>query len=703
MNNYIFFYFIATALSLYWGIGVLRKYKNLWWLFFFFYTVLASLWLIFYFIFFSDYPFPEEYRLIFSRIDYGLSPITLICFVLFIYFFGKRQSWYWLLEQIWENKVLMIFLSIIFITIFYTSIFTDNIIERIELDKHGIYREVFWSLTWLSTAVYISFIPISFIFFIKKQKELSYIDKVRISKIIWVKLIFLSLLITLQVILPLYGIWILENEIIVLFVISVLVIANIIQRYYFSPTWYEFSRLLLTIIALIIISFIIWWFIGQYAIPYELLTDNFSSFIFILAYSSLVLGIFHVLSFLFDKYILAKTQLHIIEWKMKTIKRNMVQFLDIKSLNSYLQTEVSKVFQTKEIEVVKITKKEQVEFLSKAFVNMKKKIVMDDFVFLEENMIRFNFKKIKTGLSDPFLCIPIYYNTNEVRWLLMLWRKKFWAFYSVSEIAFLEDIVHILSIHMQYIDVYNQLEDISRNLDRKVDEKTIEYNTLISRQKEFIATLSHEIKAPLTSALLQIDNLSADMEEGRLSDIWIREEVISIGDNLAHTKTLLSQLFTTEYLEKSQATLYPERVNIIELILSQYHLQKKVHQHIIYTESTPKWVIYMGIDKTQFIQVLTNLFTNAAKFADPKSPEIYLDIKENENSIIIGIEDNGQWLNGIELEEIFEKYTIGKNSIGLGIGLYLCKRIVELHDGTISAQKWKKLSWIRIEISIPIE
>ncbi|MFZ2256048.1 MAG: hypothetical protein WAW59_01380 [Patescibacteria group bacterium] len=81
---------------------------------------------------------------------------------------------------------------------------------------------------------------------------------------------------------------------------------------------------------------------------------------------------------------------------------------------------------------------------------------------------------------------------------------------------------------MQYIEVYNQLEDISRNLDRKVDEKTIEYNTLISRQKEFIATLSHEIKAPLTSALLQIDNLSVDIEEKRLSETGVQEEVVSI-------------------------------------------------------------------------------------------------------------------------------------------------------------------------------
>jgi signal transduction histidine kinase len=305
--------------------------------------------------------------------------------------------------------------------------------------------------------------------------------------------------------------------------------------------------------------------------------------------------------------------------------------------------------------------------------------------------------------EQAFLIFPIFWEEWRIVWCYTIWPKTLWDYYTEFEIEELIWLTDWISRHIEYIETYNQLEDISRNLDRKVDEKTIEYNTLISRQKEFIATLSHEIKAPLTSALLQIDNLAVDIQDRRLSGASIREEVISIWDNLAHTQTLLGQLFTTEYLEKNQATLYPERVNIIELILTQYHIQKKIHQHCIYTESIPHDPVYMSIDRTQFIQLLTNLFANALKFADPKAPEIYLDILYTENWLTIDIEDNGSWLNGIELEDIFEKYTIGNNSIWLGIGLYLCKRIVELHHGTIQGKKWKKLSWIGMEIYIPFD
>ncbi len=62
------------------------------------------------------------------------------------------------------------------------------------------------------------------------------------------------------------------------------------------------------------------------------------------------------------------------------------------------------------------------------------------------------------------------------------------------------------------METYAQLQDVSINLDRKVDEKTIEYNDLINKQKEFISVISHEIKAPITNAVFQSDGLLDDLE-----------------------------------------------------------------------------------------------------------------------------------------------------------------------------------------------
>lgn len=704
MDYDIFLYGASSLIAIYWWFGVLSKYRNLGGIFFFSYTIFACIWGILYFLFFSELDIDKESRLMISRIAYWISPIVLVSFLLFISQFKKTDWSIPIGHIISENLKLIFWFSIFAWFIFYISAFTDLIVLDIVFDeKTSVYREVAWDLWWLNHIVYLGFIPTAYVLFLKNMKKLTYIDKVRLSKVAWWKLIFLSIIITIQIILPFFGIWILEDEIILFFSISVLIVAGIVKRYYFSPIWHELWRVIAIIVLVLIIAFITWMNLHNNILLREISSNPIYSYSYVLYYVWIIIFVFFGGTALMDRYIFTRIEDSGFTKRLRDIKRWMTQFTDYNDLNNYIKKNFLWQFPTKDIEIIRLSNKKDRSFYTKIFWGLKEKILINDFVYLEENNIDYTFSQIWISIDDPFLCIPISDQGITTIGLLILGRKKYSGFYSKKEVEFLYDFTHILSIHMKYIETYNQLEDISRNLDRKVDEKTIEYNTLISRQKEFIATLSHEIKAPLTSALLQIDNLSADIEDKRLSEVWIQEEVISIGENLVHTKTLLSQLFTTEYLEKNQAVLYPERVNIVELVMTQYHIQKRVNLHCTYTETTPKNPIFINLDKTQFTQVLTNLFWNAAKFADNKSPKIHLELEQSGNNIIIGIEDNWLGLSGIELDEIFEKYTIGKNSIGLGIGLYLCKKIVEMHDGTITAKKWKELSWIRMEIHIPIE
>lgn len=704
MQNYFYFYFISIFIAIYWGVNVLWKYKNLSWLFFLVYTILASLWLVLYFLFFAEINFSVDQRLLLSKINFWLSPIILSSFLLFIYYFKKTDKkiklTYFIKESRWELIIFLIFS----ITIFSISVFTELIIQWITLDTlRNIYREIPWKLNWIYACIYILFIPLGWRVLYQKNRDLTYIDKVRLSKISISMLLFLTFIIFLQVILPLYDIWLFENEMILFFALSVLYIANVIKRYYFSPIWYELSKYIGALIWVIVFSWTMWLSMNLTKSGTDIMKYNPYSFTSILAYAGFTVGVTYFIYILYNIVINLKKDNSNLEDGIKRIKRWMIQFIDFNSINTYLKENFLKHFPSEEIEIVLLKKKSEKDYFLQKIFWLKNKFIINDFVYNIENNTEFDLKKIPTKLNNPFLCIPIVHKSDDIIGLMIVGKKSFGDFYTTWEIGFLEELSHILSIHMKYIETYNQLEDISRNLDRKVDEKTIEYNTLISRQKEFIATLSHEIKAPLTSALLQLDNLLMDIESKKLSEAWICDEVLSISDNLAHTKTLLSQLFTTEYLSKNQAVLYPERVNIIELILSQYAIQKKVHQSIIFNENI--WIksLYLKIDKTQFIQVLTNLFGNAVKFSDPKTPTILLEIWFIHDKLLIAIEDNWRWIEWIELEEIFKKYTIGKNSIWLWIGLYLCKRIIELHNGSIQAKAWRGLSWIRIEIILPID
>ena len=70
-------------------------------------------------------------------------------------------------------------------------------------------------------------------------------------------------------------------------------------------------------------------------------------------------------------------------------------------------------------------------------------------------------------------------------------------FYTIQEIRLLRAFVAFLESHIKYLQSYQKLQNLSQVLDKKVDEKTIEYNDLINKQKEFISTISHEIKSPI--------------------------------------------------------------------------------------------------------------------------------------------------------------------------------------------------------------
>ena len=112
----------------------------------------------------------------------------------------------------------------------------------------------------------------------------------------------------------------------------------------------------------------------------------------------------------------------------------------------------------------------------------------------------------------------------------------------------------------------------------------------------------------------------------------------------------------------------------------------------------------MAIDKIQIQQVINNLLDNAVKFiSDTNNPIIIISANKKWNNLYISIEDNGKWFEWIEIKDIFDKYsTWNRWTVWLGMGLYLCKKIISMHNGIIKASVSPSLHGAMFSITIPI-
>ena len=108
--------------------------------------------------------------------------------------------------------------------------------------------------------------------------------------------------------------------------------------------------------------------------------------------------------------------------------------------------------------------------------------------------------------------------------------------------------------------MYHEIVDLSENLDKKVDEKTIEYNELLNRQKEFLSIVSHEVKAPISNAIFQADSMIDDMEDGQFTRETAISEMNILNDQLIRMAELVSRLFSMQYFETRDVNLFREPI-----------------------------------------------------------------------------------------------------------------------------------------------
>jgi K+-sensing histidine kinase KdpD len=207
----------------------------------------------------------------------------------------------------------------------------------------------------------------------------------------------------------------------------------------------------------------------------------------------------------------------------------------------------------------------------------------------------------------------------------------------------------------------------------------------ISRQqKNFLLSVSHELKTPLATTKLNLQTL---IKRDLPKEMQLQFLETSLHENERLTQLIENILISTRLDDVGIAAsllVHAEKINISQLIISTIKKSFTIEQqHRIISKLDDS--IYLTTDSAVFPSIVINLIENALKYSSDKVEVI---LKKHSNSIIFIVADNGATIPLYEQSKVFDKfYRSGNEEVrknkGTGLGLFIVKKLVEMHKASI--------------------
>jgi signal transduction histidine kinase len=206
-------------------------------------------------------------------------------------------------------------------------------------------------------------------------------------------------------------------------------------------------------------------------------------------------------------------------------------------------------------------------------------------------------------------------------------------------------------------------------------------------KRDFYAMVSHDIRTPLSS----INGILQLVQRGRYGDIpdEVDDKLATAEKNVDKILELVNKLLEIEKLESGNLELSRAEVKLSDLIAQSLESTGQfANAHKVELEAN-KTDLSVNADSLYIGNVLTNLISNAIKFSPEKS-KVKIETKDLGEMVEVSIIDQGPGVPVRMQAQIFEKYQQAKTTRdrakGFGLGLAICKSIVELHGGTIGVE-----------------
>ncbi len=255
-------------------------------------------------------------------------------------------------------------------------------------------------------------------------------------------------------------------------------------------------------------------------------------------------------------------------------------------------------------------------------------------------------------------------------------------------------------------DAAAQAHDLAKALDRS-RAATAELNRQLrqehERKDEFLAVLSHELRNPLSPLVHSVEILrhtvSADRRVGRHLDVMERQ--------LQQLTHLVDDLLDVSRVSRGLIELRRAQVLLQDILDDAVEAARPLIEgrgHVLQRNELPAGLL-VHADRVRLTQVFANLLSNAAKYTDPGG-RISVSVVSDQRRVSVVVQDNGIGIPPDMLSRVFDMFTQvpgarARSQGGLGIGLTLARRLVELHGGRMTAHSRGEGRGSTFTVSLP--
>jgi signal transduction histidine kinase/ActR/RegA family two-component response regulator len=249
----------------------------------------------------------------------------------------------------------------------------------------------------------------------------------------------------------------------------------------------------------------------------------------------------------------------------------------------------------------------------------------------------------------------------------------------------------------------NDAEALNRELELRVRDRTAKLMEEDQRKDEFLATLAHELRNPLAPIRFALEALKVDTPRtsaARARDVIERQvrQLVRLVDDLLDVSRITANKIQLRRESLDLAHLMATAVESITPLAAAAG-----HTLDVQPPSAP---VRVHGDGARLVQVFANVLNNAVKFT-PRGGHMWFTADQQSNEAVVRIRDTGLGIASDVLPRVFDMFhqaepALDRSTGGLGIGLTLARRLVQLHDGQIDVRSPGTGQGTEVEIRLPI-